>query len=93
MIRIEMIRVHISISGVVQGVGFRFYTSRLAGKTNITGYVRNLANGSVEVEAEGTESAVAAFVSELKTGPRHASISGFTMERLNPLNYKSFDIR
>ncbi|RMG09845.1 MAG: acylphosphatase, partial [Acidobacteria bacterium] len=41
------------ISGVVQGVGYRFFTQRAAAENQIFGYVRNLKNGDVEVVAEG----------------------------------------
>ncbi len=49
-------------SGSVQGVGFRFTAERIARHFEVTGYVRNLANGKVEIVAEGEETVVKDFV-------------------------------
>lgn len=62
------------VQGQVQGVGFRYYTRRRADKLGLAGYVRNLADGSVEVEIEGDEPAVARMLDWLNTGPRSASV-------------------
>jgi len=56
------------VSGVVQGVGFRFFTQRAAAKHQVTGYVRNLPDGRVEALAEGSEQAVENFKMELVAG-------------------------
>ena len=48
-----MVAKHIIFSGRVQGVGFRFTAHRMAGRHQLTGYVRNLPNGSVEMLAQG----------------------------------------
>ena len=48
-------KVHVIISGIVQGVWFRKYTCQKAIKLNLTGYVRNEPGGGVYVEAEGKE--------------------------------------
>lgn len=48
-------RIHIIVHGRVQGVGFRFSAQQKAVEYNLTGYVRNLANGDVELEVEGGE--------------------------------------
>ena len=45
---------HYLVSGEVQGVGFRFFAQRVAARHQVTGYVRNLDDGRVEVHAEGT---------------------------------------
>jgi acylphosphatase len=62
------------IKGRVQGVGFRFFTVEAARRMGISGWVRNLANGDVEAEAEGAPQTVAAFIQELKTGHRWARV-------------------
>jgi len=49
-------------SGTVQGVGFRFTARRLAGDYPVTGFVRNLPDGRVELVAEGEEGDVEAFL-------------------------------
>ncbi len=46
-------RIHVLYSGHVQGVGFRFAAERIASSLDLTGYVKNLPNGSVEVVCEG----------------------------------------
>ena len=48
------IRVHAVVAGLVQGVGFRYFTVMTAGKLGLGGWVRNCYDGSVEVEAQGT---------------------------------------
>jgi len=63
------------ISGIVQGVGFRFFALRVAGRLGIAGYVKNLRDGRVEVYAVGTAEQLRALRGELKRGPRAASIS------------------
>lgn len=51
--------------GTVQGVGFRFTTVRTAERYDVSGYVRNLPDGRVEVVAEGDGSAIDSFLSDL----------------------------
>ena len=55
------VRKRILFSGRVQGVGFRFTTERIAADFAVTGYVRNLSDGQVELVAEGEESTVEKF--------------------------------
>jgi acylphosphatase len=62
-------RVHIRIHGFVQGVGFRFFVERNANRLGITGWVRNLLDGSVEVLAEGEEEALTELIELCKKGP------------------------
>lgn len=50
-----MIRKHILFYGRVQGVGFRYYSVNKARQLGLTGWVRNLCDGSVEMEVQGTE--------------------------------------
>ncbi|MCA9175193.1 MAG: acylphosphatase [Planctomycetales bacterium] len=52
-------------SGHVQGVGFRFTTNRIAAGFQVTGYVRNLSNGTVELVAEGQIEELDAFLAEV----------------------------
>jgi len=66
---------HLFISGRVQGVGFRYFTARLAVSHEICGFVRNLSSGDVEVYAEGDDESLAAFVGRLKIGPSCAIVT------------------
>ena len=63
------------ISGEVQGVGFRFFAQRVASRHQVTGYVRNLADGTVEAHAEGTPEGVEGFRHDISVGPGHARVS------------------
>jgi len=81
------------ISGVVQGVGFRFFVQRSSARHQVRGYVRNLEDGRVEVLAEGDDKAVEAFRLDLGAGPRHAEVSGMEETVLEPSgSYSSFRI-
>ncbi|MFC5221273.1 acylphosphatase [Bifidobacterium leontopitheci] len=68
------IRVHILVTGLVQGVGFRYFTVMKAGGLKLAGWVRNQYDGSVEVEAQGPRARVAQLISALKQGPRYAQV-------------------
>ena len=63
------------VSGTVQGVGFRYFASRMARQLGITGYAKNLRDGQVEVYAIGTPEKLAALRKELQRGPRSAVVS------------------
>jgi acylphosphatase len=58
-------RYEIHYSGRVQGVGFRYTVRRIASRYPVTGFVKNLSNGKVQLVAEGPTSQVAAFVAEV----------------------------
>ena len=60
---------------MVQGVGFRFYAQRAAEKLRLSGYVRNLRDGRVEVYALGTTEQLAAMRVALERGPRFSSVT------------------
>lgn len=62
------------ISGQVQGVGFRFYVQRNALDLGLAGYAENLADGRVEVVAEGLRSELEYLLVKLKNGPSHAVV-------------------
>jgi acylphosphatase len=68
----DLARVRAVVSGRVQGVGFRFTTVDQARRLGVCGWVRNRADGSVEVEAEGDRAAVEALVRFLQRGPSGA---------------------
>jgi acylphosphatase len=63
------------VSGIVQGVGFRYFTQRAAQRLQLSGYAKNLPDGRVEVYAIGTEEELAKLRSALKRGPWGASVS------------------
>jgi acylphosphatase len=65
---------HAFVRGRVQMVGFRFFTQRLAQRLGIHGWVRNMPDGSVEVEAVGDSGAIDEFLRELHAGPPAADV-------------------
>jgi acylphosphatase len=69
-----MVRAHILISGLVQGIGYRWFTERRARIFGLTGYVRNLYDNRVEVVAEGERGLIEEFIKELRIGPAMANI-------------------
>lgn len=69
-----MIARRFTISGLVQGVGYRYFAQRAAARHQVTGYVRNLENGKVEVHAEGSQKEVEGFREDLATGPLGAVV-------------------
>ncbi|TWI58591.1 acylphosphatase [Pseudomonas duriflava] len=71
---------HIHISGRVQGVSYRESARRKAEQLNVTGWVRNLTDGRVELLAEGEPEALEAFKAWLRQGPEHASVVKFEKE-------------
>ncbi|GAA4174511.1 acylphosphatase [Gryllotalpicola koreensis] len=70
-----MRRVHAVVTGEVQGVGFRYAARARAQELGLAGWVRNLADGSVEVEAEGETGAVERMLAWLDRGPRAARLA------------------
>jgi acylphosphatase len=71
-----MMRLHVIVRGVVQGVGFRFFTRDLAHRYRLGGFVRNMPDGTVEVEVQGEEGALSAFIEDLEIGPRSSHVKG-----------------
>jgi acylphosphatase len=67
-------RAEFIVSGIVQGVGFRYFVYQHAKEQNLKGYARNLWDGTVEVIAEGSEEQIDILHELLKTGPRHARV-------------------
>ena len=63
------------VAGIVQGVGFRFFTQHAAEKLRLSGYVRNLHDGRVEVYAIGTREQLAGLRAALEQGPRFSGVS------------------
>ncbi|MGB9466184.1 MAG: acylphosphatase [Candidatus Acidiferrum sp.] len=72
------------VSGIVQGVGYRFFAQRTAEKLSIGGYARNLVDGRVEVLAIGSPAQLDEMKSALERGPRFSSVSGVEEEVAQP---------
>ncbi len=83
-----MIRIRVIVEGKVQGVYFRQSTKEVADTLGLSGYVKNLKDGNVEVEAEGEESAIKRLIEWLKKGPPLARVTNLHLDYLNPTNDK-----
>ncbi len=71
----DLASVRLIVHGYVQGVYFRDFTSRQAIELGLTGYVRNLSEGTVEVQAEGERKQLEKLISHLKVGPPAAKVT------------------
>lgn len=80
----QVIRRRVLYRGRVQGVGFRYTTQAIAGGFDVTGFVRNLVDGSVELEAQGEMAVVSAFLravaSRLEANIDDAETSDLTVQ-------------
>lgn len=74
MSTVSMQRLHATIQGHVQGVGFRVFVQQYAANLNLSGWVRNTYLGEVEVLAEGAQPALEQLLMLLETGPRSAHV-------------------
>ena len=81
------------IRGDVQGVGYRFFAQRAAARHQVVGYVRNLADGSVEALVEGSARSVEEFKKDLAAGPSFSTVEHMEEIDLEPSGlYSSFRI-
>jgi len=81
------------VIGKVQGVSFRAFTQRQARLLNLTGWVRNCSDGSVEVVACGTEDALASMEAWMHDGSDWARVDQILVEEAERENFDGFDIR
>jgi len=65
---------HIHILGRVQGVGFRYFTLQAAQKNSVSGWVKNLPDGSVEIIATGSDDRLKAFLHAVSKGPSYSRV-------------------
>jgi len=86
-------RKRVIVNGMVQGVGFRYYTEAEASALGLGGYVRNRSDGAVEIEIEGDEAALERMLQWLHRGPRSASVESVEVTELNELGEAAFNIR
>ncbi len=68
------------VTGRVQGVGFRAFTRRVADEEKVRGWVRNLPDGSVEVQAWGTAEQLDSLRVQIRRGPRFSVVQGLAVE-------------
>ncbi len=83
----------INVLGKVQGVAFRYHTKQTAQKLSICGFVKNMVDGSVYIEAEGNQLNIQQFINWCKQGPSRARVDTIHVNEAPVQNYKSFEIR
>jgi acylphosphatase len=87
-----MKRIIINVYGHVQGVFFRYNTRKFARKLGLTGYVKNMPDGSVYIEAEGSEDKLTKLIKFAKKGPDSAEVDSIEYEYKQALyKFKGFD--
>jgi acylphosphatase len=82
----------ILITGHVQGVGFRWSAANEARNRDIKGFVKNLSNGNVYIEAEGTSEQLNAYVEWCKKGPVSGYVESVNADPFPPADYTDFRI-
>ena len=81
------------IRGRVQGVGYRYLVQKAAADWNVSGYARNLEDGSVEVYAIGTAGQLSELAGTLRTGPPFSDVRSVDVQEAALENHKGFRIR
>lgn len=71
----EFRRVRVTVNGVVQGVGFRYFVLERAQSLGVTGWVRNLRDGRVEAELEGPQGLVNMMIEAMREGPTFSHVT------------------
>jgi len=89
-----MISLQVFYEGHVQGVGFRFTVRHIAKGFDITGWIRNLPDGRVELQVAGDEEELRAFLDQVAQSELHSLIRKQTQNKLNePVSARGFEIR
>ena len=71
---------HLRIHGKVQGVGYRFFATRVARRLGLKGNIQNNRDGTVDAVVEGEREAIDDWLEELKEGPRYAEVTKIDQE-------------
>ena len=85
-------RISVTVSGKVQGVGFRYFTSDCAQSLNLTGWVRNQQYRQVEIAVQGESANIDVFLENIRRGPQRARVESVTVADL-PVDTAETDFR
>ncbi|MFW9820549.1 MAG: acylphosphatase [Candidatus Thorarchaeota archaeon] len=89
-----MLKIKIKVFGYVHGVFFRYNTRKIARKLGLTGFVKNLPDGTVYIEAEGPQDKLNELLNFSKRGSKQAQVDKVEYELMPPTNeFKGFDYR
>jgi acylphosphatase len=89
-----MNRLSVSLSGVIQDVGYRYFIVRRARERNVTGWVKNRADGTVEIDAVGEKAKLEELLRFIRVGPPAAHVAGVEARWFTDApQYKEFDVK
>jgi len=89
----SLVAVHLIVKGKVQGVFYRKSTRKQALELNLKGWVRNMDNGDVEIEAEGDEKTIREFIQWCTKGPEKAHVTEVLEEWVPLKGFSDFNIK
>ncbi|WP_109211511.1 MULTISPECIES: acylphosphatase [Microbacterium] len=87
-----MRRVHVTVRGEVQGVGYRYTMRMVAREAGVAGWVRNRRDGSVEAEVEGTDAQVDEMLAWMADGPPGSQVADATVTDAEPTGERGFEV-
>jgi len=73
-------RVHVIVEGLVQGVGYRWFIQQAGKSLNLSGFVKNLIDGRVEIEAQGSRPVIEEFLKKIRIGPIGAHVTSLKIK-------------
>lgn len=89
-----MVQYEITVTGRVQGVGYRYFVIQKATEMGITGWVKNSVDGSVIIVAQGIEEEIKTFIDYLYIGPTSARVDQISKVKFNSLgNFNNFSVK
>ena len=89
-----MTRYYIVVDGRVQGVGFRYFCQMNATNLNLTGWVRNMSNGMVEMEVQGNENIIEKFISLISKGNYFVRVTSLSKNEIEVItDEKKFKVK
>ncbi|HSM48808.1 MAG TPA: acylphosphatase [Draconibacterium sp.] len=89
-----MVQYEITISGRVQGVGYRYFAVQKANEMGITGWVKNSVDGGVIIVAQGIEEEIETFIDYLYIGPTRSRVVQISKVKFNTLsNFDNFSVK
>ncbi|MEW5702793.1 MAG: acylphosphatase [Candidatus Zixiibacteriota bacterium] len=87
-------RLSAQVHGMVQGVGYRYFVARRARENNLTGWVKNRSDGTVEIEAVGPRDTLEEFLSYVRVGPPAARVADVGVRWFDDEpRYEGFQVR
>lgn len=92
MATVKNVHKNITIEGKVQGVGFRYTAKTMALSLGVKGFVKNLTNGSVYIEAEGSEVQLKHLIDWCRRGPSYAYVDEVRIENADIKGFDIFEI-